>query len=206
MMELVSFEVLWEGLFRFMAKSGRTAPVAGHTCPQKARGRSSLHSVWVFFLVVHEGAAAKAGSLVGPSTQLTLPLRMSDEQGVEQPLDMEACVFLVGFSQGVLGLLRDLGNDLIAEINFSSPPLQPEAMPLSPSCCQLPGPGFQKPAWTGLLPFTLQWRRLLERAADFHETASGRRPDCTGRSGQASASATVPASKGLGLPRQPSML
>ena len=139
MTDLAGFEVLSEGSLRFLALSwaeaGRTAPVAeALAIPVLKRQEGVLLCIPCGFLslaVLDEGAAAEADALVGLSTQITLPLGTSDEQGVEQPLDLEAPVLLVDFGLGVLGLLRDLGEDLVAEGIFPYHLHQPEATPLS---------------------------------------------------------------------------
>ena len=81
--------------------------------------------------VLDGGAIADATALVGPSTRVTLPLGTSDEQGAEQPLDVEVAVLLVDFGASVLERLRDLGEDIVAEGIFPYHLHQPEATPLS---------------------------------------------------------------------------
>ena len=131
MTELRSYEVLSEGFLRFLAltwpeEEGRTAPVAealACSCAQAAGGPAPLHPCGFLSLEVLDGGAiADATALVGPSTRVTLPLGTSDEQGAEQPLDVEVAVLLVDFGASVLERLRDLGEDIVAEGIFPLPP------------------------------------------------------------------------------------
>ena len=139
MTDLTTFVTLAEGQLRFLALSwpeeGRTAPVPEAVCvPVMKRQEGLLLCIPCGFLslaTLDEGENADAHSLVGPSHQCTVPFAVSDEQGVEQPLEMEGSVLLVDFGAQVLPQLRDLGEDIISDTLFPFDLHQLEAVPMS---------------------------------------------------------------------------
>ncbi|CAE7635021.1 unnamed protein product, partial [Symbiodinium necroappetens] len=139
MTDLATFVTLADGQLRFLALSwpeeGRTVPVPEAVCvPVMKRQEGLLLCIPCGFLslaTLDEGENADAHSLVGPSHQCTVPFAVSDEQGVEQPLEMEGSVLLVDFGARVLPQLRDLGEDIISDALFPFDLHQLEAVPMS---------------------------------------------------------------------------
>ena len=83
------------------------------------------------FFVSFDTRRGGRGRGSGSNLQCTLPFGTSDEQGAEQPLEMEVAVLLVDFGIEVLTLLRDLGEDIVSDVIFPYSLHQPEACPLT---------------------------------------------------------------------------
>ena len=139
-MELSSVEALADGALTFLALSwpdeGRTSNLLeAIAIPVLKRQEGLILCIPCGFLalsVLDGGADADAMATVGHSRQVKVPFGMADEQGTEQPVDLEeASVLLVDFGSGVLPQLRELGEDFGLDSVFPYILHQPEATPLS---------------------------------------------------------------------------
>ncbi|CAE7469278.1 unnamed protein product [Symbiodinium natans] len=142
MTDFDALEVLSDGHLRFLALSwpedGRTAPVpealAIPVLKRRNEGGGILLCIPCGFLslvALDAGNTAEPLALLGPSFQVTLPLGVSDEQGLEQPIDVETPVLMVDFGAGILASLREVGEDIVSDAIFPFSLHQPEATPLS---------------------------------------------------------------------------
>ena len=57
------------------------------------------------------GNSPQAADVIGPSTQVRVPFAMTDEQGMETPLDLEESMLIVDLGDEVLSRFREIGED-----------------------------------------------------------------------------------------------
>ena len=146
MTDLASFEVLGDGHLKFFGLSWPDAeertilaspvtealaiPVLKH----HSEGGGILLCIpcgYLSLAALDAGVAAGPEALLGQSSQVTLPLGVLDEQGVEIPIDVEIPVLLADCGAGILTYLRELGEDIVSDTIFPFSLHQPEATPLS---------------------------------------------------------------------------
>ena len=138
-MDLTSLEVLNDGSVNVLALSwpdeGRTAPsTEALALPILKRQEGLLLCIPCGFLslsLLDQGELAEAGSLIGPSHLTRVPFGLTDEQGLEVPLDVDGAVTFVDFSIEVLPQLRQVGEGFAAENLFPFLMDHPDALPLS---------------------------------------------------------------------------
>ena len=116
-MDLSLVEVLAEGDLSFLALSS----------PDESRGL--LLCIPCGFIALSALDEGENTDLIGSSIQVRLPFAVSDEQGVEVPLDLEDSVMMVDFGAAVLPRLREVGHDFATVFPFIS--LLPEATPVA---------------------------------------------------------------------------
>ncbi|CAE7712005.1 unnamed protein product [Symbiodinium sp. CCMP2456] len=177
MMSLSELEVLSDGAVNVLALSwpddGRTAPLPESLAiPVLKRQEGVLLCIPCGFLslsLLDQGDQAEAVSLVGPSHLTRVPFGVTDEQGLEVPLDLDGAVTLVDFGADVLPLLRMVGEGFAAENLFPFLMDHPDALPLSEELLST------AKAWCSVSQLSALLPQISEQLASMREKQEGAR-------------------------------